>query len=211
MTHKIRFAALLSIVLATGCASTYTQRDKTWKGAGIGAAAGAVVGAVVGEGEADRILAGAAIGAGLGAGIGAYMDAQEEKLARIPGTTVERVGKDKLLIHFNNDLLFGFDSAALNTRSQDTLYEVSDVVQSFPKTAVVVQGHTDSVGSDSYNLSLSQDRARAVNFYLADLGVAPARMTAVGYGESEPRASNSSEQGRALNRRVSVLLKAKAR
>lgn len=211
MTRTIRLAILFFIVLVTGCASTYTQRDKTWKGAGIGAAAGAVVGAVVGEGEADKILAGAALGAGLGAGIGAYMDAQEEKLARIPGTTVERVDRDKLLIHFNNDLLFGFDSAALNSQSQETLYEVSDVVQSFPKTAVVVQGHTDAIGSETYNLSLSRKRAQAVNIHLADLGIEPARMMAVGYGESEPRASNNSEAGRSLNRRVSVLLKAKAR
>jgi outer membrane protein OmpA-like peptidoglycan-associated protein len=187
-----------------------TKRDNTAKGAGIGAAAGAVLGAVLGEGEADEILAGAAIGAGIGAGIGAYMDHQEEKLARIPGTRVERVGKDMLLVDFDSDVLFAVDSAVLGAGARESLNEVGSVLVDYPKTAVIVQGHTDSTGSEMHNQSLSERRAAAVMNYLIGRGVDAARMNAVGYGESEPVASNTTASGRQLNRRVNILLKAKA-
>src|SRR6185295_13026579 len=90
-----------------------TSRDKTAKGAGIGAAAGAATAVIAGKREADQILIGAAIGAAAGAGVGAYMDAQEERLARIPGTTVERIEDDMLLVRFDSDILFTPDSASL--------------------------------------------------------------------------------------------------
>jgi outer membrane protein OmpA-like peptidoglycan-associated protein len=202
-----------AVIFTLSCMSgAYTtKRDKTAKGAGIGAAAGAVLGAVVGEGEADEILAGAAIGAGIGAGVGSYMDAQEEKLARIPGTTVERVGKDKLLVRFASDVLFAVDSSQLSGQAQGTLRDVSQVLLDFPKTAVVVQGFTDSTGSEEHNLALSERRARSVMHYLIGQGVNPARMTAIGHGESHPVATNETARGRQLNRRVSILLKGKAR
>jgi outer membrane protein OmpA-like peptidoglycan-associated protein len=205
-------AGALVLILAAGCLSgSYTtKRDKTKKGAGIGAAAGAVLGAVLGEGEADEILAGAAIGAGIGAGVGSYMDAQEEKLSRIPGTTVERVGDDKLLVRFSSDVLFDVDSVLLSPAARDTLGQTATVLNDFPKTAVVVQGFTDSTGSERHNLELSERRAQAVVNYLVDRGVEPERMTAIGYGEDHPIASNDTEQGRRRNRRVSILLKAKA-
>ena len=198
---------------STGCLSgAYTtKRDKTAKGAGIGAAAGAVLGAVVGEGEADEILAGAAIGAGIGAGVGTYMDSQEEKLARIPGTTVERVGQDKLLVRFSSDLLFDVDSALLSPTAHGTLADVATVLHDFPKTAVVVQGFTDATGSEEHNLELSRRRAHAVMNAFIDRGIDPDRITAVGYGEDYPVADNDTEAGRRANRRVSILLKAKAR
>ena len=109
----------LMIVSLTGCAlfqndvdtPRTTKRDKTKKGAMIGAAGGAVAGAVAGDGELDKVLAGAAIGAGIGAGIGAYMDRQEERLAQIPGTRVERVDEKTLLVHFESDILFSVNSA----------------------------------------------------------------------------------------------------
>ncbi len=207
-------AVATALVVATlGCMSGKytTSRDKTGKGAGIGAAAGAVIGAVVGEGEADEILAGAAIGAGIGAGVGAYMDAQEEKLARIPGTTVERVGDNKLLVRFSSDVLFDIDSALLSSGARSTLGDVAQVLVDFPKTAVVVEGFTDSTGSEEHNQQLSERRAGAVMRYLIDRGVDRDRMTAIGYGEDHPIASNDTESGRQLNRRVSILLKAKAK
>jgi len=205
------------LVLTVGCATHQstqprtTSRDNTKKGAGIGAAAGAVLGAVLGEGEADEILAGAALGAGIGAGIGAYMDRQEEALARIPGTRVERVGQDMLLIHFDSDILFAVDSSLLSGDARTSLNQVATVLVDYPKTAVIVQGHTDSTGSEVYNLSLSERRADAVKNHLVGRGVEPARMTAVGYGESQPVADNGTASGRSLNRRVNILLKAKAR
>lgn len=188
-----------------------TRRDKTAKGAGIGAAAGAAGAILKGEREADEILAGAAIGAVVGGGIGAYMDHQEERLTRIPGTTVERVSEDVILIHFDSDVLFQVDSAVLDGGAQGTLSQVAQVLHDYPKTAVVVQGHTDSTGPEQHNQELSERRAQAVHNYFVGRGADAGRMTAVGYGESLPVASNDTEWGRQQNRRVDILLKAKAR
>ncbi|MBI4161232.1 MAG: OmpA family protein [Acidobacteria bacterium] len=208
-------AGCLAAVLTAGCATTgtttrTTERDKTKKGAAYGAAAGAVLGALLGEGGADEILAGAAIGAGIGAGVGAYMDRQEERLARIPGTTVERVGEDVLLVHFQSDLLFAVDSASLSGQSQTALGDLAGVLNEYPKTAIVVQGHTDATGSEEHNQSLSERRATSVQNYLIGRGVDPKRLMAIGYGEGHPVAGNETDQGRRLNRRVDILLKAKA-
>lgn len=188
-----------------------TTRDKTAKGAGIGAAAGAVLGAVIGEREADEILMGAAIGAGIGAGVGAYMDRQEEKLGHIPGTRVERVSEDLLLVHFESDVLFDIDSAILDTGARAALDQASGTLLEYPKTAIVVQGHTDSTGTEAHNQDLSERRAKAVVSYLVGRGIDAARITSIGYGEGHPVASNDSADGRRLNRRVDLLLKAKAR
>ena len=188
-----------------------TQRDKTKKGAAIGAASGAVLGAVLGEGELDEVLMGAALGAGVGAGVGAYMDKQEEKLAQIPGTTVERVGDDMLLVHFESDILFDTDSAVLRSASRSSLDQAAGVVLDFPKTAILTQGHTDSTGSEQHNQDLSERRAQSVSNYLVKRGVDASRITTLGYGEGNPVASNESYDGRQANRRVDILLKAKAR
>ncbi|HET8948112.1 MAG TPA: OmpA family protein [Candidatus Polarisedimenticolia bacterium] len=219
-------AGLLTIVmLVQGCASTKTsttsttspdetrttKRDKTAKGAGIGAAAGAVIAAVTGERKADRILAGAAVGAGIGAGVGAYMDHQEEKLGHIPGTTVERVSDDMLLVHFQSDVLFDVDSAMVKPQAQGALDDAAQVFQEYKKTAIIVQGHTDSTGTEEHNQALSERRAQSVVTYLTGKGIDPARMEPEGYGEGQPVASNDSTDGRSKNRRVDLLLKAKAK
>ena len=166
---------------------------------------------LLGNREADEILAGAVIGAGIGAGVGAYMDHQEERLARIPGTTVERVGDDTLLVNFQSDILFDIDSSILSVTAQGILDQVGEVLLEFPKTAVVVQGFTDSTGSEAHNQSLSERRAGSVRNYFIGRWVDAARMVAVGYGEGQPLASNDNPDGRALNRRVNILLKAKAK
>ena len=207
-------AALLILLLLGACASVggpyTTDRDKTKKGAGIGAAVGAAAAILDGQREADEILAGAAIGAVVGGGVGVYLDAQEEKLARIPGTTVERVGRSTLLVHFEADVLFEIDSAALDSASRSSLDQVSEVLVDYPKTALVVQGHTDSTGTEEHNERLSQRRADAVRNHLIGRGVAPARLSSLGYGESQPVSSNATDEGRARNRRVDILLRAKA-
>jgi outer membrane protein OmpA-like peptidoglycan-associated protein len=201
-------AALLCLELA--CAPYATKRDKTARGAAIGAGVGAAVGIVTAEHEADEILARAAIGAVGGAAIGAYMDHQEEQLARIPGTRVERVGKDVLLVRFESDVLFDVDSATIRDEGRETLVQVADVVDEFDKTAVVVQGHTDATGPDSHNQTLSERRAEAARDYLVGRGVDEERIEAIGYGETRPLASNETPEDRQLNRRVEILLKAKA-
>lgn len=210
--------ALVLLVSLTGCAALTggeegytTDRDRTKKGAAYGAGAGAVLGAILGEGDLDDILKGAAIGAGVGAGVGAYMDAQQEKLARIPGTTVERVGEDMLLVHFESDVLFAVDSSDLNSASRSALNEAAAVMVEYKKTAVISQGHTDSTGSDSHNQGLSERRAKSVADYLISQGLEATRITWQGYGENHPVASNDNSSGRSLNRRVDLLLKAKAR
>jgi len=213
---SIGLVVLLVAALTIGCASMMqsssertTKRDKTKKGAAIGAASGAVLAAVTGEGELDEILAGAAIGAGVGAGVGAYMDHQEEKLARIPGTTVERVGDNLLLVRFESDILFSVNSAMLNSGARTTLDEAADVFVEYRKTAIISQGHTDSSGSEEYNQTLSERRAASVANYLIGQGIDSTRVTAVGYGESQPVASNATDADREMNRRVDLLLKAK--
>lgn len=213
-------ASLLMLVLLVGCASSgaprrerepyVTKRDRTWKGAGIGAAAGAAGAVLAGKREADEILAGAAIGAVVGGSVGAYMDRQQEKLARIPGTEVERVDEDTLLVHFENDVLFEVDSTRVDSDGRQALEEVADVLGEYDKTAVIVQGHTDATGSEEYNLDLSERRAEAVERYLVSLGVDRDRLATMGFGEESPVASNDSESGRRQNRRVDILLRAKA-
>ncbi|HVR96581.1 MAG TPA: OmpA family protein [Thermoanaerobaculia bacterium] len=217
--HRSPSWIALGLVLAlfAGCATSggtrdpyVTKRDRTVKGAGVGAAAGAVGAVLAGKREADEILAGAAIGAVVGGGVGAYMDHQQEKLARIPGTSVERVGEDTLLVHFDSDVLFDVNSAVIDSDGRATLEDVGGVLSEYPKTAVVVQGHTDSTGSEEHNQGLSERRADSVRNHLAREGVDGARMTSMGYGEGAPVASNDTEPGRQQNRRVDILLKAKA-
>jgi outer membrane protein OmpA-like peptidoglycan-associated protein len=209
---------VLVIALTGGCSVIQqerqpytTKRDKTAKGAGIGAAAGAAAAVLDGKREADEILAGAAIGAAIGGGVGFYMDRQEEKLARIPGTQVERVSEDTLLVHFNDEILFDVDSAILGSSGRSTVAGLGDVLHEFPKTAVVIQGHTDATGGEEHNQNLSERRAEAVRNALIGRGIDANRMTAVGYGESAPIASNDTESGRQQNRRVDVLIKARAK
>lgn len=220
---RTRSLARLAILVAlssmlSGCAyfqqkpdTRVTQRDKTKKGAAIGAAGGAVLGAVLGEGELDEILAGAVIGAGVGAGVGAYMDRQEERLAQIPGTTVERIDENMILLRFESDVLFPVDSAIVNNRSRNGLDQAAGILNDYPKTAVIAQGHTDSTGSETHNQGLSERRAAAVVNELIGQGVDRLRITAVGYGESHPIAGNDTPEGRNRNRRVDLLLKVKAR
>ena len=225
MRRSSLFFAVIAVVCAasfiTGCTQQQptttqqqprtTKRDKTGKGAAIGAASGAVLGAVLGEGELDEILLGAAVGGGIGAGVGAYMDKQEEALAHIPGTTVERVGDDMLLVHFESDVLFAVDSAVLNSNSRGSLEQAAGVFMQYPKTAILAQGHTDSTGSEEHNQDLSERRAQAVSNYLVGRGVDHTRITALGYGEGQPVASNETNSGRQQNRRVDLLLKGKAK
>lgn len=217
-SRRLRFAAALAAALSLGaCASTEnyrgdytTARDKTAKGAGIGAAAGVAGALAKGKREGDELLAGAAIGALVGGGVGAYLDAQEERLARIPGTTVERVSRDTLKVKFESDVLFSVDSARLSGSARSSLSQVADVMVEFRKTQAVIHGHTDSSGGEAHNQNLSERRAGSVRNLLVDYGVAPRRLTAIGSGESRPVASNDSSWGRRQNRRVEIFLRARA-
>lgn len=211
-------ASLMVMAMSLFSAATYaadnaTRRDKTWKGAGIGAVAGGIVGAVIGNnrgsGDAKKgAVVGTVAGAAIGAGIGAYMDKQERELRQIEGVDVYRTAEDELKVVVRNEVLFDFASAALRPASRSALSEMADVFSRYGDTTIAVEGHTDSVGSDRYNYGLSQRRADSVADYLQRLGVSGQRLDTVAWGESQPRASNATADGRQLNRRVELKIRA---
>jgi outer membrane protein OmpA-like peptidoglycan-associated protein len=205
-------ALALSLLLAAGCATTQTDDPyaQTKRGAAIGAAIGAAAGFFVGDGELDEILGTAAVGAGLGAGVGLYMDKQQKALEEIDEVDVERLDAETLRVNFDSDILFAVDSAVLSAESMSSLDEFARVMRDFPQTAILIQGYTDSTGSEQYNLQLSERRAKSVKNHLVLREVEDGRMAAIGYGESYPVADNATAAGRALNRRVSILVKGNA-
>jgi outer membrane protein OmpA-like peptidoglycan-associated protein len=208
--------ALAASLTIAGCQTTdaYTGEkkvNKTTKGAGIGALAGAVIGAATGDNSKERrkrALIGAGVGALAGAGVGAYMDRQEAKLrAQLQGTgvSVTRNGND-LILNMPGNITFKTASADLNANFYQVLDSVTLVLKEFDKTLIDVEGHTDSDGSDSYNMQLSQQRAGSVGAYLQSHGVNPQRIVTVGVGEARPVASNATADGKQLNRRVELKL-----
>ncbi|HSA54993.1 MAG TPA: OmpA family protein [Gemmatimonadaceae bacterium] len=184
------------------------------KGAAIGAAAGGAAGAVIGHqtGNTTRgAIIGAAVGGTLGAVIGHQMDQQAKELQQnIPGATVSRIGEG-IAVTFASGLLYDFDSDVVRPAAQENLRNLAASLNKYPNTDLLIVGHTDSVGTDSYNQSLSQRRATAAANYLSTQGVAPGRLKAVGRGESEPIASNDGDAGRQQNRRVEVAIFASER
>ncbi|MEJ2766814.1 OmpA family protein [Photobacterium sp. MCCC 1A19761] len=207
--------ATAAAVTATGCSTVnpYSGEEQTAKassGALIGALAGAAIG-VASSSKSDRgkgALIGAASGAALGGGVGYYMDVQETKLRQqlqSTGISVSRDG-DNIVLNMPNAITFGFDQTDLSSAAMSALKNVALVVKEYDKTMLNVYGFTDSSGSESYNQRLSQVRASEVSNYLMREGVAANRLITKGMGESHPIASNSSEQGRAENRRVEIVL-----
>ncbi|HET6591342.1 MAG TPA: OmpA family protein [Xanthomonadales bacterium] len=212
MRYRFPMLGLAVLLFASGCATTPSDDPyaQTKRGAAIGAAIGAAAGFFVGDGELDEILGTAAVGAGLGAGVGLYMDKQQQALEEIDEVDVERLDEETLRVNFASDILFAVDSAVLSAQSQASLDEFAGVMREYPKTAILIQGYTDSTGSEEHNMKLSERRARAVFNHLALREVEESRMAAIGYGEGYPVADNASPEGRAKNRRVSILIKGKA-
>lgn len=203
-------------VILAGCETldAYTQESKTssaTKGAIIGAVSGAVVGLVSGDDAVERrqrALIGAGVGALAGGAIGNYMDKQEAQLrAELEGTgvSVTRIG-DNITLNMPGNVTFATNSSDLSPQFFDVLTSVGKVLKEYNKTVVEVAGHTDSDGSDSYNLSLSQRRAGAVAQYLEGQQINPQRIITVGMGESRPVADNSTAAGKQQNRRVEITM-----
>ena len=216
MKSNVFVAGLAALSLAAcSTVNPYTneqQLSKTSGGTIIGAGSGAVLGAIVGTatGTDPRVAAllGAGIGGITGAAIGSYMDQQEAELrAQLQGTgvSVTRVGQ-QIILNMPSNITFGVDSAMIQPQFRETLVAVGLVLKKFNKTVVDVYGHTDSSGSDSYNLELSQKRATAVATVLANQGVDQRRFYITGKGEEDPIASNATEAGRQQNRRVEIQL-----
>mgnify|MGYP001350172194 FL=1 len=196
----------VSIILG-GCKSM----NKTQKGAVIGTAGGGAVGAVIGKAAGNTALGaiiGATVGGVTGAVIGRKMDKQAKEIEnKVPGAKVERVGEG-IVVEFADKVLFGFDRSDLSATAEGNLDKLSNILKEYPDTNIEIQGHTDSKGSDSYNMSLSEKRAQSVATYLRGRGIASNRITTKGYGETAPVASNDTEDGRAENRRVNFLITA---
>jgi outer membrane protein OmpA-like peptidoglycan-associated protein len=210
-------AMLLTVLLATApvLAQTVDEHAKAKKGAVIGGIAGAVAGAVIGNNRGHHsskrgAVVGGIAGTAAGAIVGAMMDKQERELRQIQGVDVARTAPDELKVTVKNEVLFDFNSAGLRPASRESLRQMSNVFQSYPNTTLYVEGHTDSIGSAAYNKRLSLRRADSVANYLEELGVGGSRINTFGYGKSQPRATNSTAQGRQLNRRVEIHVRANA-
>jgi len=132
-----------------------------------------------------------------------YLDRQRREFERIPELRTQRRG-NRLVVTLPNSILFDTNSTALNPGARDRLNQIADILNRYPRTRVSVQGHTDSVGSESYNLRLSEERAHSVADYLVSQGIEPSRITTIGYGESRPIATNATPEGRLQNRRVEL-------
>jgi outer membrane protein OmpA-like peptidoglycan-associated protein len=201
---------LLATLLAVACA-TNDPNQKTKQGAGAGAAAGAIIGAIIGNQSGNPrtgAVVGAAAGAAIGATVGHRMDQQQKELAQIQGVEVSRPSEGEIAVNLTNDILFDFNSSSLRPDSQRTLRDLASNFRNYPDEQVTIEGHTDSIGNPSYNQTLSQQRASAVSTYLAAEGVPSERVTSIGYGETRPKASNDTPEGRQLNRRVEIHIRA---
>ena len=209
-SRYLTLTALAGALALAGCAGDPYQRTKI--GAGVGAVAGAVLGHQLDD-DAGRYVGGA-LGALAGAGVGYYMDEQEQAFDRELAEEqrrneleVERLRDDTLKLSLDSEVSFDFGSAELKPAFTPTLDKLVGLLGKYDRTIVHVVGHTDSVGSDASNLTLSKRRADAVGDHLLRNGIASQRVRTEGRGESEPRDTNDTEAGRQLNRRVEIYVK----
>ena len=211
MSRRIlSYIILISLCLTVSCAT----QNKTQKGAAYGAAGGAAAGAIIGQligGDTESTLWGAAIGAALGgaggAGVGKMMDDQErdmrEALASSEAATISREG-NLLALTFKGDVTFDTNSTVVKPGLYSEIDRIAGVLNQYPETLIRVEGHTDSVGTEEYNQDLSVRRASAVRDLLIQRGVSTSRIQTVGFGENMPVATNNTEAGRQMNRRVEI-------
>jgi outer membrane protein OmpA-like peptidoglycan-associated protein len=205
--NKILCLLLIGAVLvgSLGC-SSMSKRDK---GAIIGGTAGAVVGGVIGKQTghtAAGAIIGAVVGGATGAVIGDYMDKQAEEMEEdLADAKIERVGEG-IKITFGSGLLFDVAKADLRPEAQTNLAKMAVILNKYEDTNILIEGHTDSDGSEEYNQRLSDQRASSVAAYLSMSNVSSARVTTHGYGESQPVESNDTTVGKQANRRVEVAI-----
>jgi outer membrane protein OmpA-like peptidoglycan-associated protein len=191
-------------VMMMGCANW----SNTGKGAAVGAGSGGAIGGLIGNrsgNTAGGAIIGAAVGGAAGAAIGKYMDRQAAELEAIENAQVERV-EEGIKLTFESGILFGFDSYTLTPESQQSVMELAEILNKYPETNLLIEGHTDNRGSQSYNQGLSERRANAVTNYLKMRGVSGDRLTTVGKGFEKPVDSNETDEGRARNRRVEIAI-----
>ena len=214
---KSAIAAAVAATMLAGCA-TYTGQtndpndpNRTRNGALIGASIGAVAGLLSGKDATERrqrAMVGAGIGGLAGAGIGAYQDRQEAELRRQTagtGVDVQRDG-DVIKLNLPDGVTFDFNKTEVKPQFYPELNNIASTIKEYNQTIVEINGHTDNVGSLAANQKVSEGRAQAVGNYLAGQGVQSVRMEMHGYNYQYPVADNTSEAGRAKNRRVEIRL-----
>ncbi len=197
--------------IIVGLLGNCSSMNKTKKGAIIGTASGGVVGAVIGKASGNTALGaiiGATVGGVTGAIIGKKMDKQAKEIAQtVPGAKVERVGEG-IVVRFSDEILFDYDKYDLKPASAKSLNNLVTILQKYNQTNIEIQGHTDSRGDETYNYTLSKQRAEAVDGFLRQQGIANVRTTIKPFGETAPIANNENDSGRAKNRRVTFLITA---
>lgn len=214
---KLVILGLCLAAFTAGCA-TYTGQtndpndpNRTKRGALIGAAVGAAAGLLSGDNAVERrqhAMIGAGIGALTGGSIGAYQDRQEAQLRRATAGTGIDISRDGDVIKLNlpDGVTFDFNKTDIKPQFYPALNTIASTLREYNQTIVEVSGHTDSIGTDAVNQRISEQRANAVASYLMAQGVQRERFEIIGMGERFPIASNDTEQGRALNRRVEIRL-----
>ena len=206
MKHFLILFSAISII-AAGC-KTMT---KSQKGAAIGVAGGGAVGAVVGKALGNTAMGaiiGAAAGGVAGTIIGKKMDQQADDMKKVlDEAEVKRVGEG-IVVNFKEKVLFGFDRSDLSSNAQQNLDKLVDVLKKYPDTNIEILGHTDNKGSNAYNMDLSQKRAGSAANYLKNNGISSSRIATKGLGETDPVATNDTDEGRAANRRVEFVITA---
>lgn len=210
MTTKFK-TATVAIALSVG-AMTFQSCDSlnnTQKGAGIGAAAGGVVGALIGK-KAGNTAVGAVIGAAVGGTAGGFIGKRMDKQAAeikqaIPGAEVIREGEG-IIVRFDSGILFDFNKTDLKDAAKTNIQSLASSLNQYPGTDVKVYGHTDNIGTAAVNQTVSEKRAAAVKTYAVSQGVPASRLVTAGKGFNEPIADNSTEAGRAANRRVEIVI-----
>lgn len=203
-------------VLVVGCAADGSGMTETGAGAAIGTATGAAAGAIIGSFGANAgrgALIGAVGGAIAGTMVGAYMQEQRRDFERVLANeiasgmiSIEQLPNNELLVRMTGATAFEVDSDRIQPGFFSTMDKISAIVRKYGKTELIVAGHTDSTGSAEHNQGLSERRAGAVSSYMQADGVLPQRIVARGYGMNQPIASNDTDYGRRLNRRVDITI-----
>jgi outer membrane protein OmpA-like peptidoglycan-associated protein len=207
---KLRIATLgLAIATSTLLFQSCATTTKTQKGTVIGAATGGTLGAIIGKkagNTAVGAIIGGAIGGTAGALIGRKMDRQAEEIKQsIPNAEVIREGEG-IIVKFDSGILFDVNQYTLKTNARSNIENLATSLKNNPETTILIVGHTDATGSDAYNQKLSVRRAEAVRSYTIAQGIASSRLSTEGRGESEAISDNTTEEGRALNRRVEIVI-----
>ncbi len=194
-----------SAMLFQSCATA----TKTQKGAVIGAAAGGTIGAIIGKkagNTAVGAIIGGAVGGTAGAVIGRRMDRQAEEIKNtVPNAEVIREGEG-IIVKFDSGILFDVNQSELKSAARSNIESLATSLKNNPETNILIVGHTDATGTDAYNYKLSERRAASVKAYAVNQGIAPSRLTTEGRGETEPISDNTTDSGKAQNRRVEIVI-----